>query len=146
MKTINVLDIFEYFESAPVADVARVIKYVSRIVEARTGSSQKRVDKPPDENVRSRGGQVKPDSMRAKAETVLRDNGAPMTAAEIATGVRSRFNETVKRTSLLSILSRLAVKKDTFSRPEVGMYGLLEWKKVAGPPRDQGDNPASDDA
>ena len=69
-----------------------------------------------------------------------------MTAADIATGITSRFIETVKITSLLSILSRLVVKNDTFSRPKSGVYGLLEWESAAGLPPDQGDNPARDGA
>ena len=56
--------------------------------------------------------------------------------------IRVRFAETVKRNSLLSILSRLAVKQDTFSRPQSGMYGLLEWETEAAPPRDQHDDAA----
>ena len=142
-RAVNVLDVLEYFESAPDDDVKRAIKYASRIVEARIGSSRSNVAKPPDEN-RSRGGKVKPDSLRVRAETVLRDSGTPMTAADIATGISSRFIETVKRPSLLSVLSRLVVKQDTFSRPEVGVYGLLEWESAAGLPLDQGDNPAKD--
>ncbi len=64
-----------------------------------------------------------------------------MTAVDIATGIGLRFGM-VKRTSLLSILSRLVAKQETFSRPKVGMYGLLEWKTQAAPSRDQHDDAA----
>ena len=44
--TMNVLDVFEYFESAPVADAERAIKYASRIVTARVGLPHKHATKP----------------------------------------------------------------------------------------------------
>ena len=55
-----------------------------------------------------------------------------MTAAEIATEIGSVFDDTVKMASLFSILSRLIVKHDTFTRPKSGVYGLIEWEKRGG--------------
>ena len=144
MATTNALDVLEYFESAPMADVERAIKFASRIVTDRASGTRAAEPKPASSTngQRTRGGQKKADSIRVRAEAVLRDQSKPMTVAEIAAAIDSRFHGVVNKASLVSVLSRLVGRQDTFCRPEDGHYGLLEWGSEAASSRDQHDDAA----
>ena len=69
------------------------------------------------------------------ALNVLRDRAMPMDVDRIITRINERFGVEVSKPTLVSSLSRYVRNKDTFTRPEPGVYGLIEFetKKDAVP-------------
>lgn len=142
---MNALDVLEFFESSPVADATRALKYASRIVADRTATARKPVTRM--DNRRAPSSDPKKGApIRALAEAILRDRMEPMESSEILSEIRVRYQRSVSAESLTSILSRLVSRRETFSRQAKGMYALIEWESGAGLPLDQDGSPAQNGA
>ena len=66
------LDVLDFFETAPMAEVQRVLKHATRIVADRTGVSER--------NAIARRGKMRIDSIHATAEVVPAGARAPAVA------------------------------------------------------------------
>jgi hypothetical protein len=60
------------------------------------------------------------------ARQVLQEAGRPMGIDELVAKINTRAGEAIKKSTLVSNLSRYVIHHDTFSRPVRSQYGLLE--------------------
>ena len=116
--------ILDYFDSAPLPDAERAIRFGTRIVRDRIAQGPQRKPEPLGQ------ARARVSSIRARAHEYLRGAGQPRTAAEIARAL-SESDAKVTADSVRSILSRLVKSGVTFTRLEDGRFGLLDWDHEA---------------
>ena len=107
-------------EQAPLEDAEYALTLVNRVM---TGRRKKAQAEGPENGVNE-------DSIEARAETVLRENGSPLTSEEIAEKINTRFGSENPKASVASALSRSMQKKpdSQFVRVRHGLFGLREWE------------------
>ena len=67
-----------------------------------------------------------------------------MSGEDLTALMNLRFDAEYVKSSVVGIVAHHVRQGETFCRPELGKYGLIEWKD-AGPPRSQLDSPAAND-
>lgn len=88
---------------------------------------------------------IRPRSSVWWAKSALVHAGKPMHIDELVKRVEEFSSQAVRKSTLVSNLSRYVRSRDTFSRPEEGIYGLLDFeggveteKGAEGPPLEAG--------
>lgn len=146
------VQVLHYFRTAPLAEAEQISESVLLILKGR--QVVERPQAPPPKIVKTPPTQIAPTppkpngigrqkdakSIRARCETVLRQEGRPMTADALKNSLMEHFQKTATPDVVRSVLGKLVRKGDTFSRPGEGLFGLLEW--AAEPSRDQDDGSA----
>ena len=126
------LSILRFFAESDVADAKVALEVLALIVkgkEAGVRRPQKMA------SVRKIGGTI-----RQHALEVLTSAGEPMTGDRLTAAINDLSGTTYTKASIVGMVAAYVRKKDTFCRPEDGMYGLLDWTEGDASPGDQSDD------
>jgi IS30 family transposase len=110
-------------------EIARLESELQDAREALAATSTKRASK--GRHIEQRRRPIKDKSNVGWARSILRHHEKPMHIDSLLKAIEEMSGFTVRKTTLVSNLSRYVRAGDTFTRPEPSMYGLTDWKEVA---------------
>ena len=139
------LQVLDFFGSAPLAEVEQVNRLARLLLKGRRAKVEDSARALPEPRIMPSAllplPPRKAESIKEKAQEVLREAGTLMSAKELTDGINARFGSRHTKGSIVGGVARYIRKDDTFCRVGAGQYGLLESNRTR-PPGVAPDGPA----